>query len=123
PLRNFNQARTSRSPIPGIRRVSHRLLPQTRWGLGWFLEVLPRLRVMIRQRSWPQGLAQTNPVGPVALNNLSDPHLVLLGWRLSRRTSSWHEASLERNKIVDPGRCLAELFIEVREEIVERLGK
>jgi len=48
-------------------------------GVGWLLEVLPRLRVMVRERSWPQGLAQTNPVGPIGFNNLSDLHPMLLG--------------------------------------------
>jgi hypothetical protein len=41
-------------------------------GFGRILEVLPRLGVMIGQGTWPQGIAQTNPFGAVALNNLSD---------------------------------------------------
>jgi hypothetical protein len=44
------------------------------------------VRIFGTRRSWPQGLAQTKPIGAVGLNNPSDLHLQLLALAVSRRT-------------------------------------
>lgn len=51
--------------------------------LARIIEMLPRFLVVIRQGTWPQGLAQANPICAVTLNNLPDLHLWVVG-RASR---------------------------------------